>query len=149
MSHGGGGLPPPSCDTKPPFCVGRLGRGAHSRHVCCVTQHACLLCHTADSLLSHTADMSAVSHSRHVCCAAQQTCLLCHAADMSAVPCSRHSCCVTQQTCARTQDKRQVSKTNGHTAFHTNMKKERALLSHHPGPGRFGKHMNTGGTEET
>ena len=29
-----------------------------SRHVCCVTQHACLLCHTAE--------MSAVSHGRHV-----------------------------------------------------------------------------------
>ena len=96
VSHGGGGLPPPSCDTKPPFCVGQLGRGAHSRHVCCVTQHACLLCHTADSLLSHTADMSAVSHSRHVCCVTQLTCLLCHTADMSAVSHRGHVCCFTQ-----------------------------------------------------
>ena len=45
----------------------------HSRHVCCVTQQTCLLCHTAD--------MSAVSHGRHVCCATQQACLLSHTAD--------------------------------------------------------------------
>ena len=106
-------------DTKPRLCV-----GSHSRHVCCVAQQTCLLCHTAEisasphsrhvcvccvtqqtALLCHTADMTAVS---------QQTCLLCHTADTSAVPhsrhvccdtqmsavsCSRHVCCVAQQTC--------------------------------------------------
>ena len=64
---------------------------SHSRHVFCVTQQTCLLCHTAD--------MSAVSHSRHVCCDTQQTCLLCHTADMSAASRNRHVCCATQQTC--------------------------------------------------
>ena len=64
---------------------------SHGRHVCCVTQQTCLLCHTAE--------MSAVSHSRDVCCVTQQSCLLCHAADMSAASHSRHVCCVTQQTC--------------------------------------------------
>ena len=53
---------------------------SHSRHVCCVTQHTCVLC-------------------RHVCCVTQQTCLLCHKPHVSAVARSRHFCCVTQQTC--------------------------------------------------
>ena len=79
---------------------------SHSRHVCCVTQRACLLCDTADivccvtqqtlsavshsrqCLLFHTADMSAVSHSRQ--------CLLFHTADMSAVSHSRQ--CLLCQT---------------------------------------------------
>ena len=88
------GLAPPLLRRKPWFCVAsRRGMSAvsHSRHVCCVSQQTCLLCHTAD--------MSAVSHSRHVCCVTQQTCLLCHTADMSAVSHSRHVCCVPQQTC--------------------------------------------------
>ena len=66
---------------------------SHRRHVCCVTQQTCLLCHSAD--------MSAVSHSRHVCCVTQQTCLLCHTADMSAVSHSSHVCCVRKQTCLK------------------------------------------------
>ena len=49
----------------------------HSRHVCAVTQHTCLL--------RQTADMSAVSTSRHVCCVTQQTSLLSDTANMSAV----------------------------------------------------------------
>ena len=43
----------------------------YSKHVCCVIQQTCLLCHTAD--------MSAVRHSR----VTQQTCLLCDRADMA------------------------------------------------------------------
>ena len=78
----------------------------HSRHVCCVRQQKCLLCHTADmSAVANsrhaccvTADMSVVLHSRRVCCVTEQTCLLCHTANMSAVSHSRQVCCVTQQT---------------------------------------------------
>ena len=77
----------------------------HSGHVCCVTQQTPLLC------------------SRRVCCVTQKTFLLCHTADMSAVSHGKHVCRVKQQTIARTQYKGRVSKTTGHTAFHTNMKK--------------------------
>ena len=82
----------------------------HSRHVCSVTQIACLqvtqqtclLWHTTEQqtcLLCETADMSPIGHNTHVCCVTQQTCSLCDTADMSAVWHSRHCCCVKQQTC--------------------------------------------------
>ena len=74
---------------------------SHSRHVGCVTQQTCPLCHTSDmsAVSRHTADMSAVSHSRHVCVSpstpvcgvTQQTCLLHDTASMFA---ASHSRCV-------------------------------------------------------
>ena len=65
---------------------------SYSRHVGCVPQQTCLLCHTED--------MSAMLHSKHVGRVRQQTCLLCDTADMSAaVSHSRHYSFVTQQIC--------------------------------------------------
>ena len=76
-----------SC-TRALFETQNRGFVSHNRHVCCVTQQKCLLCHTAD--------MSAVSRSKHVCYATQQTCLLCHTAGMSVASHSRRVCRVTQ-----------------------------------------------------
>ena len=55
---------------------------SRNRHVRCVTQPTCLLCHIAD--------MSAVSDINHVCSVTQQN-LLRHRAYMSAVPYKRHA----------------------------------------------------------
>ena len=91
-----------------PWATADMSAVSHSRHVCCVarqtrllrdtadmsavgqafclTQQACLLCHTAVMHAAwDTAERSAVSGSRQVCCVAQQIRLLCHTADMSAV----------------------------------------------------------------
>ena len=80
---GGEACPTPLATQNNRFASGCWG-GAHSRHVCCLTQQTCLL--------RHTADVSAVSHGRHVCCVTQPTCLLSHTSN------SRHVYCAAQQT---------------------------------------------------
>ena len=91
VSQAGGGLPPPSCNTKPPFSGGLLGRGSLQTCLPCDTADVSAVSHSRQCLLCDTADMSAVSHSRHVRCVTQQTCLLCHTADKSSVSHSRMS----------------------------------------------------------
>ena len=93
---------------------------SHSRHICRVARHTCLLCHTAEKigcvaqqtcLLRDTADSvtpQTVSHSRHTSCVTQQrlsaeshsghVCFV--TKHMSAVRYSRHDCGIEKQTCA-------------------------------------------------